>query len=36
MFLAFDRDGSGVIDFDEFLISLRVSLQTYKYPLKLI
>ena len=25
MFSAFDRDGSGLIDFDEFLIALRVS-----------
>lgn len=25
MFGAFDRDGSGSIDFDEFLINLRVS-----------
>lgn len=25
MFSAFDKDGSGVIDFDEFLIALRVS-----------
>ena len=25
MFGAFDKDGSGVIDFDEFLIALRVS-----------
>jgi len=28
MFLAFDKDGSGVIDFDEFLLALRVSLIT--------
>lgn len=26
MFTAFDKDGSGVIDFDEFLLALRVSL----------
>ena len=26
MFSAFDKDGSGVIDFDEFLLALRVSL----------
>lgn len=25
MFSAFDKDGSGLIDFDEFLIALRVS-----------
>lgn len=25
MFSAFDKDGSGVIDFDEFLLALRVS-----------
>lgn len=25
MYKLFDRDGSGTIDFDEFLISLRVS-----------
>ena len=25
MFSAFDRDGSGLIDFDEFLLALRVS-----------
>ena len=25
MFGAFDKDGSGVIDFDEFLLALRVS-----------
>ena len=24
MFAAFDKDGSGVIDFDEFLVNLRV------------
>ena len=27
VFEAFDRDGSGTIDFDEFLINLRVSSQ---------
>ena len=26
LFSAFDKDGSGVIDFDEFLLALRVSL----------
>ena len=25
MFSAFDKDGSGKIDFDEFLVALRVS-----------
>ena len=25
MFSAFDKDGSGLIDFDEFLLALRVS-----------
>lgn len=30
LFQQFDRDGSGTIDFDEFLITLRVSLQTGK------
>ena len=30
MFSAFDKDGSGLIDFDEFLIALRVSLLTLK------
>ena len=25
MFGAFDKDGSGLIDFDEFLVALRVS-----------
>lgn len=33
MFSAFDKDGSGVIDFDEFLIALRVS---YMYKVLLI
>ena len=28
MFSAFDKDGSGVIDFDEFLLALRVSVQS--------
>lgn len=27
LFSAFDKDGSGVIDFDEFLLALRVSLR---------
>lgn len=27
LFQQFDRDGSGTIDFDEFLITLRVSTQ---------
>ena len=27
MFQAFDADGSNVIDFDEFLLALRVSLR---------
>lgn len=27
LFNAFDKDGSGVIDFDEFLLALRVSLR---------
>ena len=35
MFIAFDKDGSGVIDFDEFLIALRVSLQN-KYTLQVL
>ena len=28
LFSAFDKDGSGVIDFDEFLLALRVSLHS--------
>ena len=27
LFSAFDKDGSGVIDFDEFLLALRVSVR---------
>lgn len=29
IFRIFDKDGSGTIDFDEFLVTLRVSLWVY-------
>ena len=32
MFTSFDRDGGGTIDFDEFLVSLRVSCAEERRP----